>query len=105
MGEDDRDDGRPGRTDIGLLTRTRPVTKKPSMYRVLLLNDDFTPMDFVIHVLERFFSKDRQEATEIMMHVHRKGVGVCGKGGQSVPAGVGQPTLLVDGLTVGGTAV
>lgn len=78
MGDDDRDDGRPGRTDIGLLTRTRPVTKKPSMYRVLLLNDDFTPMDFVIHVLERFFSKDRQEATEIMMHVHRKGVGVCG---------------------------
>lgn len=48
------------------------------MYRVLLLNDDFTPMEFVIHVLERFFSKNKQEATEIMLHVHRKGVGVCG---------------------------
>ncbi len=67
-----------GKGSVGLLTRTRPKTKKPSMYKVLLLNDDFTPMDFVIHVLERFFSKDRQEATEIMLQVHRKGVGVCG---------------------------
>lgn len=60
------------------MTRTRTKTKKPAMYRVLLLNDDFTPMDFVVHVLERFFSKNRQEATEIMLHVHRRGVGVCG---------------------------
>ena len=67
-----------GRPETGVLTRTRPKTKKPSMYRVLLLNDDFTPMDFVVHVLERFFSKTQQEATEIMMQVHRKGVGVCG---------------------------
>lgn len=67
-----------GKGSVGLLTRTRPKTKKPSMYKVLLLNDDFTPMDFVIHVLERFFSKDRQEATEIMLQVHRKGVGICG---------------------------
>lgn len=64
--------------EIGVLTRTKPVTKKPSMYKVLLLNDDFTPMDFVVHVLERFFGKNRQEATEIMLHVHRRGVGVCG---------------------------
>jgi ATP-dependent Clp protease adaptor protein ClpS len=70
--------GRPGRTDVGVLTRTRTRTKKPAMYRVLLLNDDFTPMDFVVHVLERFFGKNRQEATEIMLHVHRRGVGVCG---------------------------
>lgn len=70
-------DGR-GRTDIGVLTRTRPKPKKPSMYRVLLLNDDFTPQDFVVHVLEKFFGKNRQEATEIMLHVHRRGVGVCG---------------------------
>lgn len=59
-----------------LLTRTRP--QKPPMYRVLLLNDDFTPMDFVVQVLQKFFGKSVQEATEIMMHVHRKGVGVCG---------------------------
>lgn len=77
-GDDDRDPAPPGRTDVGVLTRTRPQTKKPAMYRVLLLNDDFTPMDFVVHVLEKFFSKNRQEATEIMLHVHRRGVGVCG---------------------------
>jgi ATP-dependent Clp protease adaptor protein ClpS len=74
------DDGqnRPGRTEVGVLTRTRAVSKKPALYRVLLLNDDFTPMDFVVHVLERFFSKNKQEATEIMLQVHRRGVGVCG---------------------------
>jgi ATP-dependent Clp protease adaptor protein ClpS len=68
----------PGQPGIGLLSRTKVQTKKPSMYRVLLLNDDFTPMDFVVHILEKFFSKNRQEATEIMLHVHRKGVGICG---------------------------
>jgi ATP-dependent Clp protease adaptor protein ClpS len=68
----------PGRTSVGILTRAQAKTKKPSMYRVLLLNDDFTPMDFVVHILERFFGKNRQEATEIMLHVHRKGVGICG---------------------------
>ncbi|MBI3442057.1 MAG: ATP-dependent Clp protease adapter ClpS [Proteobacteria bacterium] len=70
--------GRPGRTEVGVLTRTRAKLQKPAMYRVLLLNDDFTPMDFVVHVLERFFSKNKQEATEIMLQVHRRGVGVCG---------------------------
>ncbi len=67
-----------GRTEVGVLTRTRIKPKKPALYRVLLLNDDFTPMEFVVHVLERFFGKNRQEATEIMLHVHRRGVGVCG---------------------------
>lgn len=62
----------------GLLLKPRPKTKKPSMYKVLLLNDDYTPMEFVIHVLERFFNKSREEATDIMLHVHRRGVGVCG---------------------------
>jgi ATP-dependent Clp protease adaptor protein ClpS len=72
---------RPGNDDdgkSGLATKTRPVTKKPSLYKVLLLNDDYTPMEFVIHVLERFFSKGREDATKIMLHVHQKGVGVCG---------------------------
>ncbi len=68
----------PGGAGTGVLTRTRTKTKKPAMYRVLLLNDDFTPMEFVIHILERFFSKNREEATEIMFQVHRRGVGVCG---------------------------
>jgi ATP-dependent Clp protease adaptor protein ClpS len=59
-------------------TRTRTKTRKPSLYRVLLLNDDFTPMEFVVHVLERFFSKNREQATRIMLHVHNHGVGECG---------------------------
>ena len=62
----------------GALTLTRTRTKKPSMYKVLMLNDDYTPMEFVVHVLERFFQKTREEATRIMLHVHRRGVGVCG---------------------------
>ena len=62
----------------GVLLDTKPKTKKPSMYNVLLLNDDYTPMEFVVHVLERFFSKTRDEATNIMLHVHQKGAGVCG---------------------------
>lgn len=70
------DDGTEEQT--GLLLKTRPKTKKPSMYKVLLLNDDYTPMEFVTHVLERFFNKTKQEATEIMLHVHRKGVGIAG---------------------------
>lgn len=63
---------------IGVVVKTKPKTKKPSMYKVLLLNDDYTPMEFVVHVLERFFGKSNLEANEIMMHVHRRGVGVCG---------------------------
>jgi ATP-dependent Clp protease adaptor protein ClpS len=61
-----------------VITRTKPQVKKPSLYRVLLLNDDYTPMEFVIHVLERFFQKDREQATRIMLHVHNHGVGECG---------------------------
>ena len=66
------------RNNTGLITKTKPRTKKPSLYKVLLLNDDYTPMEFVIHVLERFFQKNREEATQIMLHVHQRGVGVCG---------------------------
>lgn len=64
--------------EAGLAVRTRAKTRKPSMYRVMLLNDDFTPMEFVIHALERIFHKSRQEATEIMMKVHTEGVGTAG---------------------------
>ena len=62
----------------GVVVESKPKTKKPSMYKVLMLNDDYTPMEFVVHVLERFFNKPREEATQIMLHVHRRGVGVCG---------------------------
>jgi ATP-dependent Clp protease adaptor protein ClpS len=62
----------------GVVVKSRPATKKPAMYKVLMLNDDYTPMEFVVHVLERFFQKTREEATRIMLHVHRRGVGVCG---------------------------
>ncbi|NHO31354.1 ATP-dependent Clp protease adapter ClpS [Acetobacter fallax] len=64
--------------DVGVLVRAKTKTRKPSMYKVLMLNDDYTPMEFVVHVLERFFNKTRDEATNIMIHVHKKGVGVCG---------------------------
>ncbi len=69
----DEDDGR-----VGISVQTRAVVKRPSMYRVLLLNDDYTPMEFVVHVLERIFNKSHEEATEIMLKVHHRGVGVCG---------------------------
>lgn len=64
--------------ETGVATRTKAKTKRPSMYRVVILNDDYTPMEFVVLVLEHFFSKSREEATRIMLHVHNHGVGVCG---------------------------
>ena len=71
-----------GGADTGVrstvITQTKPKTQKPSMYRVLLLNDDYTPMEFVVYVLEQFFNKSREDATRIMLHVHQHGVGVCG---------------------------
>ena len=73
---------RPGDQGGGLgaatITETRTKVQKPSLYRVLILNDDYTPMEFVVYVLERFFAKDREAATRIMLHVHQHGVGVCG---------------------------
>jgi ATP-dependent Clp protease adaptor protein ClpS len=73
---DNGDDNDEGRT--GALTLTRTRTKKPSMYKVLMLNDDYTPMEFVVDVLQHVFQKNREEATQIMLHVHQKGVGICG---------------------------
>ena len=66
------------RQQAGLLEKPRPKTKKPPLYKVLLLNDDYTPMDFVVHVLQQYFNKDHEEATRIMLTVHYHGVGVCG---------------------------
>ena len=74
---DQRTPGRPG-DESQVITKSRAETKKPSMYKVLLLNDDYTPMEFVVVVLMRFFGMDEQRATTIMLHVHRRGVGVCG---------------------------
>ncbi len=76
-GKDDNQDN-DGGPNTGVVIKTRPKVKKPSMYKVLMLNDDYTPMEFVVHVLERFFGKSADEATKIMLHVHQKGVGVCG---------------------------
>lgn len=74
--DDEQGDDRGG--SAGVATRTRAKTKKPTPYRVLLLNDDYTPMEFVVGVLERFFRMSPEQATQVMLHVHQRGVGVCG---------------------------
>ena len=76
MGEDDKSDDNDNNGNVKL--ETNPKTKIPALYRVLMMNDDYTPMEFVIEVLEKFFQKNREEATQIMLHVHQRGVGVCG---------------------------
>ena len=79
-GDDDRSGTGPGDGDgqIGIATKTRAKSKKPSQYKVLMLNDDYTPMEFVVMVLKRFFRMDLEQATRVMLHVHQRGVGVCG---------------------------
>lgn len=62
----------------GVLTAVRPRTQKPAMYKVLLHNDDYTPMEFVVSILERVFHKAREDAVQIMLAVHRSGIGICG---------------------------
>jgi ATP-dependent Clp protease adaptor protein ClpS len=64
--------------ETGVVTKIRVRTKKPSMYKVLMLNDDYTPMEFVIYVLQNFFALPEEQAAQIMLHVHQRGVGVCG---------------------------
>jgi len=71
--KDDQIDG-----DTGVATKTRPKTKRPPLYKVLILNDDYTPMEFVVHVLERFFGLTHSQAFELMLTVHKKGVAVVG---------------------------
>ena len=78
--KDPQKDGEEGGRGNGtaVITRTRTQTRRPGMYRVLLLNDDYTPMEFVVAVLRKYFSKGAEEATRIMLHVHQHGVGECG---------------------------
>jgi ATP-dependent Clp protease adaptor protein ClpS len=72
-------------SDEGLAVQeSRPKLKKPPMYQVVLINDDFTPMEFVVYVLEHFFSKDRAQATRIMLNVHTHGKGLCGTFGRDI---------------------
>ena len=75
--EDENKDGG-GQGQVGVATKTRAKPKKPSQYKVLMLNDDYTPMEFVVLVLKRFFGMDLEQATLVMLHVHQRGVGVCG---------------------------
>ncbi|MEP7222544.1 MAG: ATP-dependent Clp protease adapter ClpS [Novosphingobium sp.] len=79
-GDDDanRPGGAGGDSEIGVATKTRTKPKKPNQFKVLLLNDDYTPMEFVVVVLKRFFNMDMEQATRVMLHVHQKGVGICG---------------------------
>ncbi|WP_176473867.1 ATP-dependent Clp protease adapter ClpS [Actibacterium ureilyticum] len=72
--DSDHDDG----SDTGILTETRQKTKRPPLYKVLLLNDDYTPMEFVVHILERFFGLNHAQSFELMLTVHKKGVAVVG---------------------------
>lgn len=77
MSENDKP-GKSTEPNDAIVVKPRPKTRKPTMYKVLMLNDDYTPMEFVVYVLERFFYKTRDQATQIMLNVHRRGVGVCG---------------------------
>ncbi len=70
--------GEPGHDQELVVRESKPTLQKPPLYKVLLLNDDYTPMDFVVVVLEQFFRKNREEATQIMLNVHQRGAGVCG---------------------------
>jgi ATP-dependent Clp protease adaptor protein ClpS len=82
MGNDDNNNSNrsagPGGPATSVITKVKPKTKRPNLYRVLILNDDYTPMEFVVHVLEKFFQKDVEAATKIMLHVHHHGIGECG---------------------------
>jgi len=77
-GEDDGDGLTDGEGQVGVATKARASAKKPRQYKVLMLNDDYTPMEFVVMVLKRFFRMDLEQATRVMLHVHQRGVGVCG---------------------------
>ena len=77
MSNKEQSPNNPGNS-TGVIEKVKPKTKKPSMYKVIMLNDDYTPMEFVVHVLERFFAMNTEQATQVMLRVHRRGVGICG---------------------------
>ena len=91
MADKKTDDGN-GQSQVVL--ETRPRTKKPSMYKVIMLNDDYTPMEFVVYVLQRFFSMSGDQATAIMLNVHQRGGGVCG--GYSYEVAEAKATQVMD---------
>jgi ATP-dependent Clp protease adaptor protein ClpS len=78
MSNDENRSGNPSGPNTSVITKVKPKTKRPNLYRVLILNDDYTPMEFVVHVLEKFFNKHIEAATKIMLHVHHHGIGECG---------------------------
>lgn len=78
MGNDEGNATGTGGPTTSVIAKVKPKTKRPNLYRVLILNDDYTPMEFVVHVLEKFFQKDVEAATKIMLHVHHHGIGECG---------------------------
>jgi ATP-dependent Clp protease adaptor protein ClpS len=78
MGNNENRSGGTGGPATSVIAKVKPKTKRPNLYRVLILNDDYTPMEFVVHVLEKFFQKDVEAATKIMLHVHHHGIGECG---------------------------
>ena len=78
MSNDENRTGGTGGPATSVITKVKPKAKRPNLYRVLILNDDYTPMEFVVHVLEKFFQKDVEAATKIMLHVHHHGIGECG---------------------------
>jgi ATP-dependent Clp protease adaptor protein ClpS len=78
MSNDENRNAGPSGPSTSVITKVKPKTKRPNLYRVLILNDDYTPMEFVVHVMERFFNKDAEAANTIMLHVHHHGIGECG---------------------------
>ncbi|WP_199555502.1 ATP-dependent Clp protease adapter ClpS [Sandaracinobacteroides hominis] len=78
VGDDDGAGAGGNGTGAGVATKSKTETKKPALYKVLMLNDDYTPMEFVVHVLQRFFRMSIEDATRVMLHVHQRGVGICG---------------------------
>ena len=86
MSNDENRSGTPSGPNTSVITKVKPKTKRPNLYRVLILNDDYTPMEFVVMVIQEFFNKDRETATQIMLKIHLDGKGICGVYSRDVAA-------------------